>query len=86
MLRCWLPTNKSEAPQATSVVKADNDVAITGLCGLTGKWRRDVELLRQALSFAPDDARSWYCLRERCRELDQRGRRCIECPALATSP
>ncbi len=35
------------------------------------KWRRDVDILRTELSIAPDNARSWFCLGESYRGLDQ---------------
>jgi tetratricopeptide (TPR) repeat protein len=35
------------------------------------KWRRDVELLRAELVTDPDNARSWFCLGESYRGLDQ---------------
>ena len=35
------------------------------------KWRRDVDILRAELAVAPDNARSWFCLGESYRGLDQ---------------
>src|ERR1019366_9070820 len=35
------------------------------------KWRRDVELLRQEVTVAPDNVRSWFCLGESYRGLNQ---------------
>lgn len=35
------------------------------------KWRRDVEMLREELAKEPDHSRSWFCLGESYRGLDQ---------------